>query len=298
MPVGQSEALRVYTILVVRGEISFLVTIENAGRIIKPPVQGGFMKRSSGPRKTANLSESIHQHLTMYALAASAAGVGALGLGQTAQAKIVYTPANVNIAQNGGLVPLDLNHDGIPDFGLRNRWRILGSEIFATLKVVQARSANEIRKGLPCYPGFLCAAALPKGTKVGVKGQFQQDPKSGLFMVQLDHVYDWGPWLNVKQQAYLGFKFVIKGRTHFGWARLKVSVDQVRQTIAATLTGYAYETIPGKAIVTGHTKGPDDRSTEGIADPAGAKPATLGMLALGAPALSIWRREESGGAMQ
>jgi len=30
------------------------------------------------PRKTANLSESIHQQLSMYALAASAAGVGAL----------------------------------------------------------------------------------------------------------------------------------------------------------------------------------------------------------------------------
>ena len=27
--------------------------------------------------------------------------------------------------------------------------------------------------------------------------------------------------------------------------------------VKALLTGYAYETIPGKAIITGHTKGPD-----------------------------------------
>jgi hypothetical protein len=36
------------------------------------------MKRSSGPRKTADLSKSVHQQLSMYALAAGAAGVSAL----------------------------------------------------------------------------------------------------------------------------------------------------------------------------------------------------------------------------
>jgi hypothetical protein len=49
------------------------------------------MKRSSGPRKTANFSRSIHQQLNMYALAAGAAGVGVLALAQPAEAKIVYT---------------------------------------------------------------------------------------------------------------------------------------------------------------------------------------------------------------
>jgi hypothetical protein len=34
------------------------------------------MNRPSGPRKTANPSESIHQQLSMYAFAASATGVG------------------------------------------------------------------------------------------------------------------------------------------------------------------------------------------------------------------------------
>jgi hypothetical protein len=53
----------------------------------------------------------------MYALAASAAGVGILALGQVAEAKIVYTPANVSINPQ---VPykLDLNHHGIADFTL------------------------------------------------------------------------------------------------------------------------------------------------------------------------------------
>jgi hypothetical protein len=39
------------------------------------------MKRSSGPRRTTDLCKSIQQHLDMYALAASAAGVGMLALG-------------------------------------------------------------------------------------------------------------------------------------------------------------------------------------------------------------------------
>jgi hypothetical protein len=60
--------------------------------------------------------------------------------------------------------------------------------------------------------------------------------------------------------AYLGLKFVIKRKYHFGWAR--VTVTRSRAFYYATLTGYAYETIPGKSIKAGQTKGPDDSSIE------------------------------------
>ena len=109
------------------------------------------MKRSSGSCKTANLSKSAHQQLSMYALAASAAGVGTLILAQPALAKVVYTPANIKIVQNGGLITFDLNHDGIPDFGLSNKFTSFSSNELWTLKAVQTRQANEIREGLPCY---------------------------------------------------------------------------------------------------------------------------------------------------
>jgi hypothetical protein len=252
------------------------------------------MKASPLPRKTANLSESIHRHLNMYALTASAAGVGALVLAQPAEGKIVYTPANVNIAPNGGLVVLDLNHDGSPDFALSNK-DLISSGPFIWLKVVQEQSANEIwGKGLPCYPGrsSLCAAALPKGRKVGPKGQFQQDPQSGLYMAADTHEGSWwGPWLNVKP-AYLGLKFKSNGKFHYGWARLSVKVLKDQFKITATLTGYAYETIPNKAIITGATNGPDDAEPTAAFSSHTPEPATLGALALGAPGLSIWRRDE------
>jgi len=36
-------------------------------------------------------------------------------LAMPVQARIVYTPVNVNLPTNGSY-PIDLNHDGIPDF--------------------------------------------------------------------------------------------------------------------------------------------------------------------------------------
>jgi len=71
------------------------------------------------PRKTANLSESSNHHLSMYALAASAAGVSLLALAQPAESKIVYTPAHGVIGRHNKIV-LDLNHDGKNDFTLES----------------------------------------------------------------------------------------------------------------------------------------------------------------------------------
>jgi hypothetical protein len=77
------------------------------------------MKRSSGPRKTANLSEAVHQQLNAYALAASATGVTLLALSQPSDAKIVYTPVHKIIGKNTSY-QLDLNRDGITDFTIKN----------------------------------------------------------------------------------------------------------------------------------------------------------------------------------
>jgi len=76
---------------------------------------------------------------------------------------------------------------------------------------------------------------------------------------------------------------MIKGKTHYGWARMSVRVKGTN--LAATLTGYAYETIPNKQIIAGKTKGPDVIT---------AQPATLGHLAAGASAIPAWRTEPAG----
>ena len=126
------------------------------------------MKASPLPRKTANLSESIHQQLSMYALAASAAGVGTLCFAMPAEARIVYTPVHVAIKANGGLFRFDLNHDGITDFTL---WA-------ATFKTFDGRGGNigivipagNAARGYLRSTTFLgpfnLASALRAGTKV------------------------------------------------------------------------------------------------------------------------------------
>ena len=69
---------------------------------------------------------------------------------------------------------------------------------------------------------------------------------------------------------YLGLKFRIHGKSHFGWARLNVECKAPK--LFGLLTGYAYETIPNKPIITGKTKSPDAITV---------RPATLGELAVG-----------------
>jgi hypothetical protein len=67
-------------------------------------------------------------------------------------------------------------------------------------------------------------------------------------------------------------KFEIKGKYHYGWARMSVTCQGGRLGYTPTLTGYAYETIANKAIIAGKTKGPDVVTMP---------PDTLGSLAWG-----------------
>jgi hypothetical protein len=240
-------------------------------------------------RTPSNLSESTHRQLNAYCLAATAAGVGVLALAQHAEARVVYTPANTVLLPDQKF-GLDLNHDGIND--LRLSIAVGGTSV--VLEV--APWAYYSRVNGVCGTNFL-ASALRPGVRVG--GLTPPPLSRGKLMA------GWstsrgpiGHWVDVKNR-YLGLWFAIKGKTHYGWARLNVEVKEYE--IIATLTGYAYETIANKPIVTGKTKGSDEGSGVcGKPNPAafttpGTEPATLGQLALGAPGLSIWRRKESGG---
>jgi hypothetical protein len=197
-----------------------------------------------------NLSSLLEQDLNAYALAAAAAGVGALCFAQPAEAKVVYTPANVKIVLNAGLIKFDLNHDGIQDFGLSNTYRTSSSKWFAGLRVKPLKSANEISGKAHPLP---LAYALAKGDKIDSNAEFHPDyPVGGVMAASDIDGYRSGYWRNAT--AYLGLKFVIHGKVHFGWARVKVTPG-TRNGFNATLTGYAYETIANAPIRAGATKG-------------------------------------------
>jgi hypothetical protein len=251
------------------------------------------MQHHPGPRKTADLSDSIHQQLNMYALAAGAAGVSLLALAQPSEAKIVYT-ATHRVISAGKSYDLDLNHDGKTDFTLINHYMGTTSGVQATFYAEPA-AGNAVQGHV--HIGRNSAFALKRGAHIGPKRSFPRGHASlaySTFFLTTGH--RGGSWLNVTNR-FLGLQFKIHGETHYGWARLSIKVDKFR--ISGTLTGYAYETIPNKAIEAGRTKEAGDvifGISETVLPSPGVEPATLGALAMGAPGLSIWRRKESAGA--
>jgi hypothetical protein len=100
-------------------------------------------------------------------------------------------------------------------------------------------------------------------------------------MVYVDSSDWYGSWAD-KRDRYLGLVFEIAGKEHFGWARL--SVHGFCYRCIARMTGYAYETVPGRPIVAGDI---------GLSTESASEPITLGTLALGAPGLELWRKEKS-----
>jgi hypothetical protein len=230
-----------------------------------------------------HLSDFEHR-LSMYALAASAAGVGVLALASPAEGKIIYTKANKSIGP-GTTLHLDLNHDGIADFDLKDTVSstTAGGQ-FASLSALPDRKQNAVWGHTIPTRGY--ASALSARMRIGPKGQFL--PGAG-FMANYSvsggrhggarrpgNFSCTGPWANVTNR-YLGLKFIVEGKEHFGWARLNVNCSG--PAINATLTGYAYETVANRPILTGKKSGQDDED-DSI---SGAAPsATLGRLALGA----------------
>lgn len=215
-------------------------------------------------RQAFSSNDPLNKNLLAYLAAAGAAGVSMLALTQAADAEVVYTPTNRLITAGSRI---DLNNDGIADYAFHSNLNICGTcgyfEVMA-LKVNKLMSYAE---------------PLAAGVSVGPEGKFRRGA---------GEMIDWctcsgdpgtgGPWLGI-QNEYMGFEFNITGAAHFGWARFSVTDKG-----AITLTGYAYETVPLKPIVTGDTEGADDESVDQQGSDAAPKlpPASLGRLALGA----------------
>jgi hypothetical protein len=230
----------------------------------------------------------------MYALAAGVAGVSVFALTQPADAKIIYTKANVVIGSNEHY-RLDLNHDGIKDFTIQNSYSRQGTCTSHNQFSEMPRTGNDVEGTPPWAKELSLGSPIGhsqsfEGARAGLCGwiAFRRNGNCGRFAL--------GPWCNGAAR-YLGVAFQIHGKTHYGWARLSVSRSKTM------LTGYAYETIPGKLIKAGRTHGRADDPTNKNSGPGASlinsipdipEPATLGLLAMGAHGLSSWRRESAG----
>jgi hypothetical protein len=257
------------------------------------------MSGAPKPRRTASLAKSLDKQLNLYTLAARAncrltyaaaasmAGASVMSLAPVAEAKIIYTPAHVQIRPNSDfLFDFDYRPKAADDDFTLARGTDCGSSGCASGVGAVGYNNNTHRS----YPNVVAATAqgfyavaLRKGERMGPGKQVNAG-------VQMAHVgynlynrktYWNGQWANGGKglkNGYLGLKFVLNGKVHYGWARVSLTVKN-NWFDTETLTGYAFETIPNKSIIIGKTQGPD----------VIVEPATLGHLAAGANARSAWR---------
>jgi hypothetical protein len=255
-------------------------------------------EHSAQPRPKTKVNARLDKNLTAYVAAASAAGVAMFAAVPPAAAEVVFTPTNTPISAGTSYL-LDLNHDGITDFTLRRCRSVCGGDGHSsTLQVDLDVAGNGVAPAGKPFP--FDAAALERGTPIGPRYTFTT--KSGSYPgIGMARAFEYsvtnftGPWANVTNR-FLGLKFLIDGQVHYGWARL--TVTNFNQHGTATLTGYAYETVPNQRIFAGERGTPDPDDEAVIAPPAvpAAQPASLGMLARGAHSLELWRRRQPAAA--
>jgi hypothetical protein len=244
-------------------------------------------KKKGQSRAVVSFNSILEKKLASYVTAATAAGLALSAVAPEASARIVYTPTNIGIS-----TPIDINGDGIPDFRFGFDAATHGSAL-----VIHPLVAGN---GVVCYAGSKGCFEVVVGAvnqAVGPLKQFASNTASdsfggnGVFMAlggQYQQTYFFGPWAYANNR-YVGVRFMIEGKIHYGWIRMSVGNWIKGQPI--TISGYAYETIPNKRILEGDTTGLVTEQSGAATETAEPPRATLGVLAGGAGALSIWRRE-------
>lgn len=237
-------------------------------------------QRAAIKKSKRALGERLEQRSKAYGIAAGAAGVGLLALAQSAKAEIVYTPAHIKFMTSSNRW-IDLNHDGINDFRIEDAAdRGLGSTTF--VGAVGMHRGD----GVLVYQSRGDALPLPLGASIGPSNRFSHSATMAI-AYKGSGGGTWG------KNRYLGLQFDLSGQKHYGWAELSVVLNK-QGTLTVEIEGYAYETIANKTIMAGETTERDNdaeqRTPTSLRIPAPV-PATLGLLALGSPGLSIWRRK-------
>lgn len=120
-----------------------------------------------------------------------------------------------------------------------------------TITVVETPAADIGAEGQPVAP-------LQAGEAIGPNAQFfagAQTMKSLSWNHCGQGLSYGGPWPTGTVQ-YLGVNFLVNGQHHYGWASVEFNVVLTfgPPKLVAVLTGYAYETTPGTAIIAGQTK--------------------------------------------
>lgn len=242
-------------------------------------------------------STNLNRHIGLYSLAAAVAGVSMLALAEPAAGEVIVTkktipipvapinmqkPVNLSMANNGVNNFRFFLNEGTSSVGLR--------ELDA--QGIGEGAGNQFLEAGDFYGKVL---ALNRGVTIGPAGITSASFFSSALVEGTNSnngvFYSRGYWGGNPQNKYMGVRFKLNGQTHYGWIRLTVTsnVKSGKASLEAKITAYAYETVANKPIKAGAsaTAAADARISEAIHGPS------LGMLAAGADALPMWRREET-----
>jgi hypothetical protein len=248
------------------------------------------MSRDRG-QNNAN-SENLNHRLAAYSITAMTAGVSLLAMSQPADGSVVVTKTNIPI-NFGSQVSIDLNNDGLNDFTLAGEGANYDHSFYHTLAAVPLRGGGVLggnRAPLGPY-----ASALAQGANVGPSAHFSSSVGRGQITVERFNGFAsgstiityYGKWHPGSGNHYLGVKFLINGKTHYGWIRMSLIKNG---DLSGTITEYAYETVAGKKIGAGNTTDVETGTADQESADTRSAPS-LGILAAGNDGLALWRRE-------
>ncbi len=221
---------------------------------------GGQTPRGNMRRHpSTKLSDAFNRRWLSY-VAVGAAGISVLGPASVARAGIIYTSGpglitgfeSISIASNG-----------------------MNNLTFVNLRFFSGGFGSGGNASVGAYPGNgVEIGPLNEGAVIGPGGKFGNGGTLAFgFKVYGSPGIESGPWVSVSDK-FLGLQLTINGHTDYGWAELSVTENGVVPFLY--VDEYAYNTVPGQAIAAGG----------GAITP---EPGTLGLLALGAAGLALWR---------
>ena len=152
----------------------------------------------------------------------------------SSQAEVIYKNVYVYMI-NQGSYGLDLNGDGITDYllALDLKQYTCGYSI----KAVEVPGQGNGAEGTPPKP-------LTAGTPIGPNLAFYSGSQTIGYLT--DNCGSWasgGSFLHAGQISYLGLKFLINGKIHYGWVQVQVYIVVFGPPkLVERVTGFAYET--------------------------------------------------------
>src|SRR5579871_3990584 len=269
-------------------------------------------------RKTRKLADLLDKRLGAYALAASAAGVGLLASASPAEANsiVLNSPDQTGILTGTGSLAFSL---GSATFTLKNTSifaesfiNTVSCTVYGACKpqklLTNARFGSNLAVTATGPGAAVRVLPVSSGALIGAPGNiFSAGPVyMAAYVVSFRNPVSrfGGPWAG--NDAYLGLQYEINGQLAYGWAEIGVQGlpgfgDShgvfTPPSIRVGLLNVASDSCPGYATFAGSANNGVDPTTceapiQHLGPPAAApEPGTLGLLAIGAAGLALWRKK-------